>query len=136
MCSASEVQGSFSSSQPLLRAPEAPIPQPVTLGASGCPKDLVIISVLPVHWSVFPCFGLPLESNTVRVVFSVVTHSIHLWNCSSPGLLNVAHVSNIHDPPENLFLLHGLEPSASLAFPTCHPATPCDSVPHPQLEQH
>ena len=53
----------------------------------------------------------------MRVALSVVTHSIHLWNCGSPSPLNVIHVTNVCDPSENLFLLQGLELSASLTFP-------------------
>ena len=52
----------------------------------------------------------------MRVALSVVTHSTHLWNCGSPSPLYVIHVTNVCDPSENLFLLQGLELSASLTF--------------------
>ena len=53
----------------------------------------------------------------MRVALSVVTRSIHLWNCGSPSPLNVIHVTNVCDSSENLFLLQGLELSASLTSP-------------------
>lgn len=99
----------------------APSQSPQAPGSSSCHSlGLWLLQGPCVHFCLthgLVCLSLPwsslspLESTKVRVVLSVVTHAIHLWNCSSLSKCDPC------DPPENLFLLQGLEPSTSLAFP-------------------